>query len=308
MGFYPGRAEAHNGVLSIDEVLADPTVISDRIADIAGQDLLVEKVFSQDNAPVSGGTVIYSKTTQKHLYTSNDVADRQPGDEYPVVYSDRPELEIARVEDFGGKFAVSDEARRRNLNIDFDNDVTRLANTVTRKLNQRAIETIEAAEESGETINYAAAFDTRAWWDVKLEGNSADITPATDRPTAAISMMFQEAQETELGINYTHILMSPWQYAGAQAVYGDKLAPTFEQFGLEPVISTNINQDKMYLVDQGKAGFIKYEMPLTVDTWRDHAHRQDWIQAFAMPVMGITLPAAIAVIDFSNSPYYQQGA
>lgn len=299
MGFYPAHADYSNGVISVDEALNNPTVITERIAEVAARDLLVETIFATDSTPVTGGAVIYSKTTEKNFYTENDVTARQPGDEYGVVYRERPVAELARVEDYGGKFAISDEARRRNNNIEFDNDVTALANTVTRKLNQRAIETVLAAEAAAETNTGAHLGKT--WGEVRIDGDPVQITPPNDRPLAMVAGLMAFAESKELGITYTKMLVSPRTKAEMLTVYGDKLSTVLGTFGLELLVSPHVADNRNYLVDPHKAGFVKFEEPLTVTTWRDEHHRQTWVQAYAMPVMGITMPAAIAVIEFPDN-------
>ena len=295
MSFYPARADYKDGIISIDEALSNPTVIESRVAEIAQANLLVDTIFSNDSGPVEGGTVIYSKTTEKNFYTDNDVTARQPGDEYTVVYRERPEAELARVEDYGGKFAISDEARKRNLTVDFDNDVTALSNTIRRKLNQRAMETIAAADESGETNTIAHA--GTKWSELILEGDPATITAPNNRPTSSIADAFAIAETKELGITYSKMLVNPLTKSRILAAYGPNMKAMLDTFGLELISSNSVPKEKTYLVDPGKAGFVRYEEPLTVTTWRDEHHRQTWVQGYAMPVMGITLPAAIATIN-----------
>lgn len=298
MGFYPARADYQDGIISVDEALNHPSVITERVAEIASRDLFVETIFTTDSTPVDGGAVIYSKTTEKNFFTEGDVTARQPGDEYAIVYRERPVAELARVEDYGAKFAVSDEARRRNNNVTFDNDVTTLANTVTRKLNQRAVETVQAAEAAGETN--VVAHTGANWNTLRLDGDPAQITPAAQRPIASIADAFAIAETKELGINYSKLIVSPSTKAAMRIAYGEKLKDVLDSFGLELLTSTHIPDDRNYLIDPGKAGFVKFEEPLTVETWRDEHHRQTWVQAYAMPVMGITMPAAIATIEFNN--------
>lgn len=297
MSFYPGRADSNNGVISVDQALEDPSVIAGRVADIASKNLLVESIFSVDSSPVSGGTVLFSKTLEKHLYMDEDASDRQPGDEYKVLYSVKPDLEAARVEDFGGKFATTDEARRRNQAVDFDNDVTRLANTITKKLNQRAIETVQAAEEAGETNQ--VAFVGVGWDGVNIEGDPTTITPTAQRPTAAIADAMATAEMQELGVVYKKMIVSPSTKASILTAYGPNLQAMLDVYGLDMIVSNYVEDNKTYLIDPGQAGFVKYEEPLTIHNFRDEHRRLTWTQGYAMPVMGITLPSAIATIEFN---------
>ena len=293
MSFYPGALEYSGDLLTVDAALSEPTHIEQRIADIVAPSLLADHMFST-GGDVQGGAVIYSRTTEKHLFTDAEIADRMPGDEYPVVYSQRPESEIAKVQDFGGKFAVSDEARRRNSSVDFDNDVTRLANTIKRKLDQRVIETLHAAEAQGDTIELAALVP---WGEVEVHGDPTKLSPGADRPASLIASAIGLGEEKDLGITYNRLLVSPTTRAYLRGIYGADLKTMLDDFGLELFTSVHVEKGKAYLVDQGNVGFLRYEQPLTVEPYDDREHRQTWVQGYAMPVMGVTLPAAIATIS-----------
>ncbi|OKX79828.1 major capsid protein [Corynebacterium glutamicum] len=292
MSFYPGNADLKEGVISIDEALNNPTIIEQRVAELAENNLIVDNVFAE-GGDVSGGAVIYSKVTEKHLFAENDVADRQPGDEYPSLYIARPEAQLAKVQDFGGKFATSHEARKRNLTVDFDNDVTILANTISRKLNQRAVETLDAAIDSGDVPTFGAGSD---WESIILDGAPDSITAPQLRPTADLATIIAHADNLDMGIEYKNLLVHPNTRANLRIAYGTNLTAMLEDFGLTLISSSHMPKDKAYLVDPSKLGFIRYEEGLTVHTWEDGAHRQTWTQGYAMPVMGVTTPAALGVI------------
>lgn len=293
MSFYPGAAEFNSGTLTVDAALTDPTHIEQRIADLVQPNLLADHMFTT-GGEVTGGAVIYSRTTEKHLFTENDVADRNPGDEYPVVYAERPESEIARVQDFGGKFAVTDEARRRNDAITFDNDVTRLSNTIKRKLDRRVIETLDAADATGETNQLAVP---KKWSEVEVHGDPANRSAGVDLPASVLATAIGLGEEKDLGISYNRLLVTPMTRAHLRALYGPDLKAMLDDFGLEMFASVHVPEGKAYLVDKGNVGFLRYEETLTVETYDDREHRKTWVQGYAMPVMGVTLPAAIATIS-----------
>ncbi|PAY24653.1 hypothetical protein CEY15_02330 [Dietzia natronolimnaea] len=287
MPLYPGHTDLNGNLITVDEALNHPTVITERLADLTFDTVLVDKVFGTVGQPVTGGAVIYSQTTEKHLFVEG-VADRKPGDEYPVIFSEKPDAQLARVQDFGGKFPVTDEARRRNNSIDFDNAVTRLANTITRKLNSRAIETLEAAlgtlDDGGEIAGHP-------WTDLALDG--ATPTPASERPTADLAAAQLAADEDELGITYSMLLVHPRQRAALATAYGERLKAVMDAAGMTLASTTQVPAGTAYVVDPGTVGFVDYEMPLTSETWDDREHRQTWVQSYAMPVMGVTSPRSV---------------
>ncbi|MCX7444381.1 hypothetical protein OS125_03865 [Corynebacterium sp. P7003] len=291
MPLYPGNIDlAGNGSITVDQALNHPTVITERINELVGPELLADTVFSSIGAPVTGGAVIYSPVTEKHLFTTNDVEDRNPGDEYPHVYFDRPGQELARVQDFGGKFDVTDEARRRNQSIDFDVQVTALANTILRKLDTRVIETLEAGLKALDDNGEVAAND---WSALVFDGPTEGLTPTGKRPTADFAVAQLAADLDGLNTTYSMLILNPRQRANLVAAYGPDLSRVLESAGLTMRTSLAVASGTGYLVDPGQVGFIDYEQNLTTETWDDREHRKTWVQSYCMPVMGVTSPRAI---------------
>ena len=58
MPLYPGQADLNGNLITVDEALNHPTVITERQADLTFDTVLVDKVFSTIGQPVTGGAVI----------------------------------------------------------------------------------------------------------------------------------------------------------------------------------------------------------------------------------------------------------
>jgi hypothetical protein len=290
IGFYPGSIGLDGDMITVEQALNSPTRIERRIADIAEKDLLVDTVFTE-GGPVEGGAVIYSQTTEKDLYVDGDIAQRTPGEEYQVVYDQEPEPQLARVEDWGSKFSVADEKRDRNDTVEFDNQVTRLTNSIVRKINRRVIDTLTAAIPVSNLLS-----TTNVWADTILDGDPASITPPKRRPTADLAVLIAAAEKMDLGIEYSTLLVNPDTHRDLRIVYGKDLTAVLEDLGLTLRSSNSVPVDRAFIVDDRQVGFVRYEHPLTVTTWREEATRRTWVQAYAMPSMGVTLPAALGTI------------
>lgn len=294
MTFYPGSAGITGNLLTVDMALKNPTHIEQRVADIAERDLLVDSVFTE-GGPVEGGAVIYAETDERDLYTDEDVTDRAPGDEYTIVGTNEREPKLAPVQDFGAKFRITDEARDRNDVIEFDSQVTRLSNTITRKINQRVVATLVAA------IPKANVYARKTGWQgVVLDGAPDTITAPVDRPSADFAVLLAGAEARDLGITYTRLLVNPLAHRDLRITYGTNLKAMLDDFGLELMSSNTVPENQAFLVDPKQVGFVSYENSLTITTWRDEATRSTWVQGYANPTMGVTLPAALGVIDGVN--------
>ena len=88
-----------------------------------------------------------------------------------------PTPQLAVLEDWGGRFQVTDEQISRcDINY-LDQQTTQLANTIARKLDTRAVAALQAAS--------IGMFTPAAGWsDLKFVGPLDAITASSDRPSA----------------------------------------------------------------------------------------------------------------------------
>jgi hypothetical protein len=93
--------------LTVDVALKTPTILRERIAELADDQILLPRLFRPLGAQVQGGAIAYSVLAASDFFTSN-IEKRTPGAEYAVVQGVSPEQRLALVEDHGGKFAVTD--------------------------------------------------------------------------------------------------------------------------------------------------------------------------------------------------------
>jgi hypothetical protein len=133
--------------ISVDTALNSPTRVTRTLMDLTLQRFFADRVFSNTGG-VSGGAVIYDELLANDLYADRDIERVAPGDEFPLVTTSRRIPKVAEVEKWGGKFFMTVEARDRNDVSVFTRNVRLIANTIVRKINQRAVEVLEAAAQA----------------------------------------------------------------------------------------------------------------------------------------------------------------
>lgn len=269
--------------LTVDAALKRPTIIRDRIAKLADNQILVPKFFHQLGAPVTGGGMLYSVIKASDFYTT-DVEKRTPGGEYKIVEGVDPERQLALVEDYGGKFFVPDEAVTRNDVNYLDQQSTQLANTIARKLDVSAMAAIaDAAIES---------IVGNDWSNLVLVGPADDITPSGQRPTADLSEAQLAADLEELGANYNLLITHPNEAHQLRVAYGDKLDEMLKSAGVELFSNPRITAGEAWVVEAGEVGTVGFEFPLTTDVWDDRSVRGKWVQSYAVPAFAVDRPHA----------------
>jgi hypothetical protein len=273
--------------LTVDMALDQPTRITRRIADLTLQRFIVSQIFATGGA-VTGGAVVYDQALLNELYTDRDVEQVAPGDEFPIVSSSRQTPQVAQVEKWGGKIFVTDEARDRNDIVHFNNEVTKLANTIVRKVNTRAVATLDAAitAQGG-----AGTFVGHSWSSVVTGG--ASQTNNSGWPAADLAAAQLAADVDELGVIYDLWLVNPAQRAQLAIVYGAALADVLASYGIEMYASNRITAGTAYAVARGQVGEIRVEKALGTEVWREPKNERTWVQSSVRPVMYVTNPYSI---------------
>jgi hypothetical protein len=243
--------------LTVDIALEQPSRVTRRIMDLTLQKFIVDRIFAI-GGQVNGGSVVYDQATVNELYTDRDVERVMPGDEFPVVGSQRPTPKVALVEKWGGKFFVTREAKRRNNITFFNNQVTQLANTIVKKVNTNAIVTLEAAITA---LGGGGTFTGHNWGTVVTGGSSQ--TNNSGWPAADFANAQYLADVDELGVVYDMWIVNPKQRMQLAITYGAALADVLESNGIREVFASNrVANGTGYAVASGQVGEIRVEHPL----------------------------------------------
>lgn len=289
---YPlGAPTVTGNQLTVDLALKQPGRITKRIADLTLQKFIVDRIFASSGATVASGAVLYDQVTQNELYTDRGVEERAAGAEYAIVGSERGAPKVAKSEDWGGKFSITDEAVRRNDKIHFDNQTQRLANDIVNKVNSRAVATLEAAIAG---LSGAGVVPGHDWSNVTLSGTAP--TPNNERPFADFATVQLAADREELGVVYDLWIINPQEKRNLRIAYGPDLPEILKDSGLEIFDSNRVPEGTAYGVARGQVGFLDYEQGLTTETWREQATKRNWVQSSVLPIMGVTNPYSIKKI------------
>lgn len=286
---YPlGAPTTVNTQLTVDVALTNPAIITKRIADLTSQRFIVDKLFVGSGVSVAAGAIVYEQMQRDALFMSRDTEQRGPGDEYPVLTGTRGPALVAKSEDWGGRFWVSDEAKDRNDSRYLDQQVTQLSNTLVRKVNARAVAQIEASLAPAGNVESIVGND---WGAFQVLGSTP--TPNRSQPLGDFARVQASADADELGVVYDMWLIHPTQHEALKIGYGAMLPEVLAAAGIEVFASNRVGVNSAYAIARQQVGFLDYERPLQTETWREQATRRTWIQSYVMPLMGIQNPFAI---------------
>lgn len=272
--------------LTVDMALRQPSIIRAQIARLADEQILLPKFFRALGQPVQGGAMLYSVIKASDFF-STSIEKRAPLTEYKIVEGVDPDPEIAYVEDWGGKFQISDEQISRNDVSYLDQQTTQLANTIARKLDQAAMKAV-TDKVLGENI---IAFQDN-WDDLVTVGPLDQITPSAQRPPAHLSAAQLAADLQELGVRHNLIVVHPNQAHALRVAYGDQLAAMLSSAGVTMFANPRVEEGIVWAVESGMVGTVGFESPLTTDVWDDRSIRGKWVQSYVVPGFAVDRPFA----------------
>jgi len=284
-----GAPSVTGTTITVDFLLNNPTRVTRVVNDLVMANFFLNRIFAV-GGDVQGGAVLYDQPATLLIYTDRDVERVEPGTEFPILTGQRIAPLVAQVEKFGGKFPVTDEARRRNNVSSVNNQMRKMANTLVRKMNQRGLAEIAAVIAA--TGRTAASI---SW------GNAATLsfttsTPAT-RPGATFAAAMRESEANEFGYTYDTVIVNPTDAQSLRMVYSESVDTVLSDYGINDLIVTPRKAaGSAYLLAGGQVGELRLEEPLRTITEREGApqlREQWWIQSAVNPVMYVTDPYAI---------------
>jgi len=277
--------------MTVDLALQTPTRVTRTLMDLTLQRFFADRVFTSAGG-VSGGAVVYDPLIANDLYSDRDIQRVAPGDEFPTITSSRRAPQVAEVEKWGGKFFTTVEARDRNDISVFTRNVRLLANTIVRKINQRAVETLEAAVQASPNrlvtgVNWSTVVTAGA------SASNSNLWPGYD-----FSRAQAQAETEELGIVYDLWIMNPQEYLQLARIYGPDLNNLLASLGLEIFVTNRVVAGNAYVVQAGQVGQMRVEQPLQTTQWYENETERFWTQSSVRPLW--FCDNRFAVLKFTN--------
>lgn len=213
----PGAPTIANGRITVEQFLRTPSRVQRAVEDLTRQRFIADYLFTAGDA--QGGAVIYDRVLAADLYTTRDVQAIEPGSEFPIVDTGETAPMVAAVTKWGGAALITYEVVRRDQRDTLARQLTKLRNTILRKVDSVAVTAI-IADTSVPTS--AAAF---AW-------NNASADPVSDIETARSAI-----DDADMGYQADTILINPQSRLRLMANTAIRNALPREQASANPILS-----------------------------------------------------------------------
>lgn len=290
---YPPLAPSiANGAITVDLFLRTPSRVQRVMQDLTSQRFVADRLYSMGDA--QGGAVVYDRVSEQDLYTDRDIEEIAPGAEFPNVGATDTEPLVAKVAKRGGQVQITYEAVRRNNRDVLQRNLTKLRNTIVKKHDAIAVNTLLADNDV-------------------LSGNAAKVwTDATSDPFADLAEVVSAIEQQDLGYMATMALINPQERVSLLSHKGIRDALPRENVSVNPllsgqlaglagipnwVVSNRVPAGKVIIANEGIVGSMRDEMPLYTRVLNKEETEVWLIQAARVSVPIITDPKAAFVLS-----------
>jgi hypothetical protein len=278
-----------NGIITISALLQNPARVRRVVQNLAYQRFIADVIFA-GGPQATGGAVLYDQIDTNDLFLSRDVQPIAPGGEFPDLTDVIPVPKLAAVGKWGGRAKITDEQRDRNAYDVLVRELTKLRNTIVRKVDNVAIAALNAAPIQAMT--------------------GADWTNTANDPLAQLVAARQLVDEIDMGYEADTVLINPIQEADflSRSDIRRALNPAPSEdaiirggnvgqiLSFEILKSNRVPAGTAYVMQRKIVGGISDEVPLNTKTYREEEIESTWIQGSRRLVPYVTDPLACVKI------------
>lgn len=258
---YPPPVPTVNGqAITVDAFLQDPLRVWKVISDLTLQRFVADMIYAPGGT-ATGGAVIFDQVLTNNLYMDRDVQAIAPGSEFPILTDDQEVPLVARTVKWGGAAVITYEERDRDRRDVLRRELTKLRNTIVRKVDSVAVATLRAAPI--QTVNASASW----------AGGSASSGHIFEDIMTGLTVI----DKLDMGYRLDTALISPttelslitngnlrdaiWKSRGAVA---SPLASARLEglLGLTYYVTNRVSDNEVILLPSQQAGSISDEKPL----------------------------------------------
>lgn len=278
--------------ITVDLFLRTPSRVQRAISDLTRQRFIADYLYAAGDA--AGGAVVYDRVKEADLYPARDIEEIAPGAEFPDVGGGDTAPLVAKVAKRGGQIPMTYEAVRRNNRDLLQRNLLKLRNSIVRKHDAIAVNTLLA--------------DT----DV-LTGTAGKVwTDPTSDPFADLATAITAVEQQDLGYVVDVALINPQERLSLLIHKAIRDALPREAAAINPVlsgqlaglagisnwvVSNRVPAGKVILANAKVVGSMRDELPMYTRVVNNEMLEKWVIQAARVSVPVITDPKAAVILS-----------
>ena len=288
---YPQAAPTISGQnVTVSAFLRTPARVQRAIENLAALRFIADVIFGAGPA-ATGGSVIYDQVLgQDALFTERDVQEIEPGSEFPILNTGESTPLVAVARKWGGEVMITDEAVRRDARDRLAREMTRLRNTIVRKVDTVAMAVLRAAPHLA--LAATADWGTTPGAAITDLGRIAHAVSSLDMGYEVDTVFLNPAQELDLMLDEKIRTALPRESSTVPIATG-KLG---RLMGMDFIVSNRLNPGEVLGVDRGMPGGISDEVPLYARPIYDERRETTFIHGARVAVPYVTDPKAVVIL------------
>lgn len=287
-GPYPQDAPAVAGnKITVSAFLNNPPRVQRSIESLTVQRFVADLIFAS-GPQATGGSVIYDQLTSSELFTERDVQEIEPGSEFPILNTGEVSPLVAIARKYGGEVMLTDEAVRRDNRQLLNREMTRLRNTIIRKVDTLSMAALRAAP----TLTMTASGD----WTTAATDIISDLATAINMVTAQDlgyeapdTALINPAQELDLLRDADIRNALPRERTDVPIATGN----LGRLMGLDFIVTNRVNAGEVFFLRRKIAGNVSDEVPLYARPIRDERRETTFVHGARVAVPYVTDPKVV---------------
>lgn len=290
-GPFPPIAPVQTGeFLSVSMFLNDPVRVQRSIEDITNLRFVADVIFGEGPA-IPGGSVIYDQITdQGQIFMDRDVEEIAPGADFPILNGLEQGPLVAISKKYGGEVFLTDEDIRRDRRDKLGRNLTKLRNTIVRKVDRIAMAALRAAP----IISQTASAD----WTTSSTDIVRDLAVAKNAITRlelgymADTVLIHDDQELDLISDKDIRDALPRERDNSLIRTGN----VGRLMGLDFITTSQVAAGEVIVLQRKVAGSISDEVPLYTRPIPEPRQERVYLHGARLPAVYITDPKAVVRI------------
>ncbi|MFW9145997.1 major capsid protein [Corynebacterium striatum] len=284
-----------DGTITTDMFVQEPTRLSKYVADLVQANLIAGQLFT--SVAATGGAILYDRLEANAALANQTPGVIAPGGEFPVIGTGNGQPIVDPVVKTGGKYELTREAEKRNDPTLLQRGARRIANTMTKDIDDRAFSVVKgtlAAMEGAlklESAGWASAGKVQASAKTALTGEGKLV----DDILSAKMLI----EDTNLGYSPNTLILGRKDAKNLKTILGisnwqsilSTLGVTLVETG-----SKALADGEGLLLERGTIGVIGVEDPISTDSEYIKARQVTEFYTWATLAFGVTDPLSAVLI------------
>ncbi len=283
---YPQPAPTITGTnITVSLFLQSPPRVQRAVEALTLQRFVSDVIFGA-GPPVTGGAVVHDQVLVPDVFLDRDVQEIAPGAEFPLLTSPEVAPLVALARKWGGEVFLTDEAIRRDNRQRLNREMTRLRNTIVRRVDTLGMAALRAAP----IINQVASGS----WAVAATDTIADLVTGAGAINGPD--MGYIADTVVLNPREQESLLKDKDIRDAMPRERDDSLIRTGNLGrllnMDFIVTNRVNPGEVFLLARGVIGGISDEVPLYARPIPDERREVVFIHGARVPAVYVTDPKA----------------